>query len=933
MASKEEELAIKIAGKIDPSFSRAMQGASKQMSAFAKSSYQPSSLLGKGFVSAQGKVRGFTDEFKRLKSIYNGGEFEIKGLWAGLTRLGDEGVFKDAGKAIGTGLLHGADKAITGFEQVTKAAAVGSVAALGAVGAGAVALGKQAMDVGKEFESSMSQVAATMMIDKYSEDGAAQYAMLEEAARKMGRETAFSAGEAAEALNYLAMAGYSAEDAAKALPTVLNMAGAGGLELAESANMIAASMASLGIEKTEENMSHFADIVAITASRAKTDVSGLGEAITTVGSTAAGLKGGTEEVAAALGILADIDLTGSEGGTHLRNMILALQNPRNKDAAAMMERLGVNAYDSQGKMRGLNEIFADLNNSMEGMTDQARNDVIATIFKQTDLAAAGAMLENCTDRFNELYEAAANSSEGNGAAAEMYSRQLDNLEGDISILKSGLSDLGISFYKDVGGPAREVTKYATQMVSQLSEAYGEGGLAGMVGSVGTVLGQAGADFAAKAPELVNVGMNMIGNFVQGIQQNAPMIAQNAAVAVGSFIAGALQLIPQIMLTGVDLIVNFVGGIIPMLPTIVSAATQAVLSWVTGIVDRLPWILQTGIQLVMGLASSIFDNLDTIVSTGIEAAANLVKGIFTIDWLDVGWQIIQAIGKGIFNIGKGIFEGIGKVISGGSAPAEFEETGTEVGKSFTEGASVELAKTSQVASNTFGEMSTSFDLSLATMQTSNLAAYQQINTDMNTEMSSAMDIMKGNVGTAMTEMGDDTVAQAQATANQVKAIFENMEINIPAANMPTATVVPGAAGQAPQVTWNAAGGIFTKPTIFGGGDNLQGVGEAGAEAVLPLDTLWSKMREIVQDSMVSAGSAVDALIGSIQGVAGDAGMGFGGGGPAQITYSPENHYHFEGGAPDMDAISGASDLDYEKFEAFMERLLKHGRMRQFAGAFA
>ena len=314
-------------------------------------------------------------------------------------------------------------------------------------------------------------------------------------------------------------------------------------------------------------------------------------------------------------------------------------------------------------------------------------------------------------------------------------------------------------------------------------------------------------------------------------------------------------------------------------------------------------------------------------------AHIVQHFASSAVLEVGLDIIKAIAKGIFNLGKGIFEGIGKVISGGSAPAEFEETGTEVGKSFTEGASVELAKTSQVASTTFGEMSTSFDLSLATMQTSNLAAYQQINTDMNTEMSSAMDIMKGNVGTAMTEMGDDTVAQAQATADQVKAIFENMEINIPAANMPTATVVPGAAGQAPQVTWNAAGGIFTKPTIFGGGDNLQGVGEAGAEAVLPLDTLWSKMREIVQDSMVSAGSAVDALIGSIQGVAGDAGMGFGGGGPAQITYSPENHYHFEGGAPDMDAISGASDLDYEKFEAFMERLLKHGRMRQFAGAFA
>lgn len=366
-----------------------------------------------------------------------------------------------------------------GIRGVTKTLAIGVTAAAVAVGA----ITMNAVEIGKAFESSMSQVAATLQLDTATEAGAAQYAILEEAARQCGRETAFSASEAAEGLNQLAMAGYKATDAAMALPTVLRLAGAGGIEMADSARYITASLASLGLERTENNFNHLADVMAITAAKAKTDVSQIGEAITTLGGTGQGLKGGINEISASLGVLANADITGSEGGTHLRNLILALQNPRNKVAAAMFQDLGVQAYDAQGNMCGLNEIFIDLNTAMAGMTSEQRNSVIATLFKQTDLAAARAMLQGCGEEYDNLYQEALNASNGLGAAQEMYNTQLDNLEGDMSILHSALEDVGISIYQKIQPALRGAAQSATEFVNAFGTGFENGGLMGGISAV------------------------------------------------------------------------------------------------------------------------------------------------------------------------------------------------------------------------------------------------------------------------------------------------------------------------------------------------------------------------------------------------------------------------------------------------------------------
>ena len=296
------------------------------------------------------------------------------------------------------------------------------------VTAGVTALGTASVATAANFESSMSQVQATMGITKDSMstlDGQSVNTMdaLSNLAKEMGESTAFSASECAEALNYLALAGYDTQEMADTLPTVLNLAAAGGIDLASASDMVTDAMSALGMETSDADK--MVDQMAKTASTTNTSVAQLGEGILTIGATAKSVKGGTAELNTALGILANNGIKGAEGGTHLRNIILSLQNPTDK-AAASMEQLGVDVYDSEGNMRSLNDILGDLNTSMDGMTSEEKSNIISNIFNKTDLSSVNALLANTGSTWDSLQESITNSG---GAAQQMADTQLDNLQG------------------------------------------------------------------------------------------------------------------------------------------------------------------------------------------------------------------------------------------------------------------------------------------------------------------------------------------------------------------------------------------------------------------------------------------------------------------------------------------------------------------------
>lgn len=548
---------------------------------------------------------------------------------------------KIAGK-VESSFKNALSQATKGLGTITKTVASATAAAAAAVGA----MGIAAINTGREFEGAMSQVAATMLIDKTTAEGQKAFETLENAARECGASTAFSATEAAEALNYLALAGYDADKAATALPTVLKLAGAGAMDLAAASDMVTDSMSALGIEATEANLTQFSDQLAQTASKANTSVAQLGEAILTVGGTAKGLAGGTTELNTALGILADNGLKGAEGGTHLRNIILSLQNPTDK-AAASLKSLGVDVYDAQGNMHGLNDVFKDLQGAMDGMDNASKDTILSTLFNKTDLTAANAMLANCTDRFDELSASIENSA---GACENMYAIQLDNLNGDIDILKSGLSDLGISIYQDLNGPLREMTQLATSMVGELSEAYKSGGMEGMVGAVGGCMAEVVNTIADYAPQVLSMGVDLLENFISGITDNSGALATAASEVITVFVEGLFTLVPQVILAGIDILTQFVQSMTAQLPQLISTGTQAIVNFVNGIIQRLPEVISTALTLVQTLVNSIGQNAPMLISAAIQLIGNLVLGIVSMlpQLLQMGIQLILSLAQGILS---------------------------------------------------------------------------------------------------------------------------------------------------------------------------------------------------------------------------------------------------------------------------------------------
>ena len=350
------------------------------------------------------------------------------------------------------------------------------------IGTAVAGIGKAAIGVGQDFEAGMSQVAATMGISSDAvRRNEGDFKLLSDAAKEAGSTTQFSATQSAEALNYLALAGNDAQTSVSLLPTVLNAAAAGGLELGYASDLITDSMSALGLET--EDTTTFVDQLAKTSQKSNTSLGQLGEAILTVGGTAKKLKGGTVELNTALGILADNGIKGAEGGTALRNVILSLSAPTDS-AAKELKKLGVNAYDANGNFRSLDDIFIDLYKSTDNLSESAKNQAFTKIFNKTDLKAVEALLASTGGRFDELSGAIEQSG---GAAEEMAKTMNTNLKGSLTTLSSALEGMGIAIFEKFKEPLTKAVDAAATSIQNLIKAFNEGKLDKTLIAIGSAL--------------------------------------------------------------------------------------------------------------------------------------------------------------------------------------------------------------------------------------------------------------------------------------------------------------------------------------------------------------------------------------------------------------------------------------------------------------
>lgn len=537
-----------------------------------------------------------------------------------------------------------------------KTAAGVAVAAIGAATAAVTGFAASSVSVGMDFDKAMSQVAATM--GKTTDE----IQNLRDFALEMGSTTSFSASQAAEALNYMALAGYDADQSMAMLPNVLNLAAAGNMDLARASDMVTDAQSALGL--TLEQTTVMVDQWAKTSSTTNTSVEQLGDAFLTVGATAASLKIPTEEMAQVLGILADNSIKGSEGGTHYRNMLLSLANPTDK-AKAQLDALGVAVFDSTGEMRSMEDIIKDLNVALGDMTDEQRTQAIGAIFNKTDLAAVNALLNTNTERWGEV---AAAIDDAKDSAQTMADTQLDNLAGDIVKFKSALEGAQIAISDGITPTLREFVQFGTGAISTLSDAFKEGGLAGAMDALGTILSDGLNMVISKLPEMVDAGMKLLGALGQGLLDNLPTITDSALKIVQTIVEGLVQAFPSLAQGAVDIITQLATGIGQALPNLIPAAVEAITTFATSLTsgDNIGNIIDAALDLITGLVEGITNALPLLVEAAPQIISGLISGIISHipDILECGVQILKGLLQGIVQsitlipaTIKGVFDGI------------------------------------------------------------------------------------------------------------------------------------------------------------------------------------------------------------------------------------------------------------------------------------
>lgn len=498
----------------------------------------------------------------------------------------------------------------SGIVSAAKAAAAAVTAATAAV----TAFAKSSIDAGMNFDSSMSQVAATMgtTVDKIGE--------LRDFALEMGSKTAFSASQAADALNYMALAGYDAETSMDMLPNVLNLAAAGGIELASASDMVTDAQSALGLSLRES--AELVDKMAMASSKSNTSVAQLGDAILTVGGTAKNLAGGTTELSTVLGILADNSVKGAEGGTALRNIILSLSAPTDT-AAAAMERLGLEVFDAEGNMRPLNETFNDLAAALSAMTQGEQTQVLNEIFNKVDLKSVNALLANTGERFDEL---SGYIDDATGAAQAMADTQLDNLEGDITRFNGALEGAKITLSDQLKPSLREFVQFGTNGISQLTEAFKSGGLDGAMGKLGEIISGAVSQITAALPQVVNAAVSLLQALIGGLTSNFPQITEAAVQIIFMLTNGLTENLPEIVTAAMQMIETLASGIAEALPELIPTIVDVVLSVTEMLIDNVDMLIDAAVAIITGLADGLIDSLPILLEKLPEIIGKLVSAL-------------------------------------------------------------------------------------------------------------------------------------------------------------------------------------------------------------------------------------------------------------------------------------------------------------------
>lgn len=488
---------------------------------------------------------------------------------------------------------------------------------------------KEAIEAGKAFDSSMSQVKS---ISGATED---EFDALREKAKELGGTTAFTASEVADGFTYMAMAGWKTEDMLSGIDGILNLAAASGSDLATTSDIVTDALTAFGLEAKDAG--RLADVMAAASANANTNVEMMGSTFQYVAPVAGALGFSIEDTAEVIGLMANAGIKGTKAGTALRSMFSRLAAPTD-EAGTAMDMLGVSLTDSEGNVKDLSVVLGELREGFAGLTEAEQAQYAKAIAGQEAMSGLLAIV-NASDADIEKLSGAINDA--SGSAEEMATVMLDNLGGDITILQSNIEGLQIELSDFLMPTMRGAVGIASKFIDAL-----RGGA-----SLDDVIGE-------------------IGKLYYSIRDQILPVTENATKFVLEIADKIIEALPILVDAGMQIIEGLLRGIIAETPTLLTTITKVVLDIGEMLIDNLPMLLDCAIQLLMAivqaiptivqiLAKKIPDIIEAISDFLIEGIPMIVDGAIALLMaiIDAIPVIIQALIPAIPRIVTAIVNGI------------------------------------------------------------------------------------------------------------------------------------------------------------------------------------------------------------------------------------------------------------------------------------
>ena len=732
-------------------------------------------------------------------------------------------------------------------------------------------LGTAAVKTAADFDAGMSRVAA---ISGATGD---DLQSLRDKAREMGAKTKFSASEAASAMEYMAMAGWKTTDMLGGIEGIMNLAAASGANLATTSDIVTDALTAFGLSAADSG--HFADILAAASSNANTNVQMMGETFKYCAPIAGALGFSAEDTAWAIGLMANAGIKSTQAGTALRTIMNNLTGEIKLSGAALGE-VTIATTNADGSMRNLSDILGDCRDAFSQLSESEKAQAAEALVGKNAMSGFLALMNASEADVNKLSSAIANCD---GVAENMAMTMQDNLAGQLTILKSQLEELAISFGEMLMPAIRSIVSKIQAFVDKLNH-MSEGQrkailttalLVAAIGPllviIGTIISKVGvamqgfvklAQGVKKLQLAAQTGTGVVGKLATAISGiSAPVIAVVAVIAVLAAAfkhlwdtnEGFRNAITAIWDGIVSKISAFCQGIVDRLNALgfsFSSIIDVLKAVWDGFCNFLAPVFETAFSVVSSILGAVLD-----VITGL---LDVFIGLFTGNWEQL-WTGVKEVAEGIWN---GISSYISTVL--GVIHSVFSTIWNAIGSTVT----TVLTAISTFITNIF----TGIKTSATTIWNGIKTAITTVVDGIRSKISSVFESVKSTVSSifegirsvatsvwngirdAITNPIQTAKDKIKSMVDAIKSFFDNLHIQLPHIKLPHFNVSGTLSINPPSVPhlsidWYKQGGIMTRPTIFGmNGSSLMAGGEAGREAILPLSGFYKQLEAMLESKL-------------------------------------------------------------------------------------